>query len=393
MNQLAAAQTKAGSPQSPQYGTLSILSWAHFLNDGAANYLPGILPAILVSMGLSVSLAGVLMGALVLGQGLQPFTGILADRMGGRSLKVIGLACGSIAAGMVAFTSSPVGLAITLIALGVSNSLFHPQTLAAVRHASGDRHATGMSVFMIGGEIGRGVWPLIASLLVTAKGLGSVWVLALPGLLTVPFLWHASPPLPPRAADAAKVQWQQHLKPLSLLVLFSGMRGVLLYAVIAYVPVLWHQRGGSLSGGAAFLTTLMIVGLIGNVGGGFLGDKTSTRRLVTIGMLISVAGMVAFMLATGVWMWILMALVGIGMFATFPLTVLMGQDIVPENRSFGSGMALGLANAVGALGVMALGPVAGHFGVPAVLWSGIVVGALSIPLLWLLPEYRSHAAQ
>lgn len=42
----------------PQYGKLLILSWAHFLNDGAANYLPGILPVILVSMGLSTSFAG-----------------------------------------------------------------------------------------------------------------------------------------------------------------------------------------------------------------------------------------------------------------------------------------------------------------------------------------------
>ena len=102
--------------------------------------------------------------------------------------------------------------------------------------------------------------------------------------------------------------------------------------------------------------------------------------------LIAVFGMVAFMLVDGIWMWILIAIVGIGLFATFPLTILVGQDIVPENRSFGSGMALGLSNAIGALGVMALGPVAGAFGVPAVLWISILIGALSIPLLWLLPE-------
>jgi len=383
MTQAAATENAV---QQPAYGRLSVLSWAHFLNDGAANYLPGILPAILLSMGLSVSLAGVLMGALVVGQGLQPLTGLLSDRIGGRSLTMIGLGGGSIAAGMIAFAPTLGILALCLIVLGTANSLFHPQTLAAVRKSSGDRHGMGMSVFLIGGEIGRGVWPLLAGLLVTAYGLGSVWILGIPGLLTLPFLWRASISLPPRPKGAAKVEWHAHMKPLTVLVLFAGLRGVLLYAVTAYLPVLWNQRGGSLAGGAAFLTTLMIVGLIGNMTGGHLGDKGGRRRVIAIGMLITVFGMIAFMLVDGIWMWILIAIVGIGLFATFPLTILVGQDIVPENRSFGSGMALGLSNAIGALGVMALGPVAGAFGVPAVLWISILIGALSIPLLWLLPE-------
>ena len=370
----------------PAYGRLSVLSWAHFLNDGAANYLPGILPAILMQMGLSVSLAGVLMGALVMGQGLQPLTGLLADRVGGRSFTIAGLGVGSVAAAMVAFTPDLVTLAFALVVLGTANSFFHPQTLAAVRHSSGERHGMGMAVFMIGGEVGRGVWPLAASLLVTAAGLGSIWILGLPGLLTLPFLWRATISLPPRARGAAKVEWHAHMKPLSILVLFSGLRGVLLYAVTAYVPVLWNQRGGSLAGGAAFLTTLMIVGLIGNMTGGHLGDRRGRRRVIAIGMVITILGMIAFMLVDGIWMWILIAIVGIGLFATFPLTILIAQDIVPENRSFGSGMALGLANALGALGVMALGPVAGAWGVPAVLWASIVIGALSMPLLWFLPE-------
>ncbi len=370
----------------PAYGRLSVLSWAHFLNDGAANYLPGILPAILMQMGLSVSLAGVLMGALVIGQGLQPLTGLLADRVGGRSFTILGLGVGSIAAAMVAFTPNLVSLGFVLIVLGTANSFFHPQTLAAVRRSSGDRHGLGMSVFLIGGEIGRGVWPLAASLLVTAAGLGSIWVLGLPGLLTLPFLWRATISLPPRPRGAAKVEWHAHMKPLSILVLFSGLRGVLLYAVTAYVPVLWNQRGGSLVGGAGFLTTLMIVGLIGNLIGGHLGDRGGRRRVIAIGMVITLLGMGAFMLVDGIWMWILIAIVGIGLFATFPLTIVVAQDIVPENRSFGSGMALGLANAIGALGVMALGPVAEAWSVPAVLWVSIVIGALSLPLLWFLPE-------
>jgi MFS transporter, FSR family, fosmidomycin resistance protein len=383
---MAEVTTSHEATGQPEYGKLSVLSWAHFLNDGAANYLPGILPAILMSMGLSVSLAGVLMGVLVVGQGLQPFTGLLADRVGGRSFTVIGLGGGSIAAALVAFTPSLWTLSVALVLLGTANSLFHPQTLAAVRHSSGERHGMGMAVFMIGGEIGRGVWPLAASILVMTSGLESIWVLGIPGLLTLPFLWRASTPLPARRSGAANVQWHAHLKPLSIIVFYSGLRGILLYSVTAYVPVLWNLRGGSLAGGAGFITTMMIVGLVGNTLGGHLGDRKGRRTVIALGTAVAVVGMIAFMMVDGIWMWILIAVVGIGLFATFPLAIVIAQDIVPENRSFGSGMALGLSNAIGALGVMALGPVAGAWGVPAVLWVSILIGALSIPLLWMLPE-------
>lgn len=209
----------------PIYARLSLLGWAHFLNDGAVNYLPGILPAVLVSMGLSVSLAGTLMGALLAGQALQPLTGILADRLGGRSLTLFGLGGSSIAGALIAFVPGPAALIAVLIVLGISNSLFHPQTLAAVRQASGGRQGSAMAVFMTGGEVGRGVWPLAASALVTVGGLGSIWVLGVPGLLTLPVLWAVAPKVPARRQDAPKVRWGEHLRPLSVLVAFSSLRG------------------------------------------------------------------------------------------------------------------------------------------------------------------------
>lgn len=58
------ASTAATSSRSQSYpARLTGMSWAHFLNDGAANYLPGVLPAILISLNLSVALAGTIMAA------------------------------------------------------------------------------------------------------------------------------------------------------------------------------------------------------------------------------------------------------------------------------------------------------------------------------------------
>src|SRR5699024_10655094 len=133
-------------------------AWAHFLNDGASNYLPGVLPAILISLNLSVSYAGVFMAALIVGQGVQPLVGLAADRSGGRASVVVGLRGTALGGAWIGWVPNAWTLVAVLIATGLCNALFHPRALVGVRTISGDRAGTFISIFLIGGEIGRGLW-------------------------------------------------------------------------------------------------------------------------------------------------------------------------------------------------------------------------------------------
>ena len=155
------ALTTTADKARPQPNRLAGMSWAHFLNDGAANYLPGVLPAILISMNLSVALAGTIMAALLMGQALQPLVGLLADRVGGRIMVVAGLAGSSLGGALVGFVSGFWSLLAVLALIGIYNSFFHPQALAGIRQLGGKKPGMAMSAFMVGGEVGRGVWPVI----------------------------------------------------------------------------------------------------------------------------------------------------------------------------------------------------------------------------------------
>ncbi|KXS37805.1 MAG: MFS transporter, FSR family, fosmidomycin resistance protein [Halomonadaceae bacterium T82-2] len=378
--------TTAATPRT-QPGRLTGMSWAHFLNDGAANYLPGVLPAILVSLNLSVALAGTIMAALLMGQALQPLVGLLADRVGGRVMVALGLAGSSLGGALVGFTSDVWALLGVLVLIGVSNSFFHPQALAGVRRLGGDKPGTAMSIFLVGGEVGRGVWPAIASWVVVQWGLEYLWVLALPALLTLPFLLQWAPSLPPRDSDAAPIQWRRHTGPLTRLVAFSTLRSLMIFSVVTFVPLMWTQAGGSLTTGASFITVMLVIGVIGNVGGGHLSDRVGRRPLMLAAMAVSVVMLAAFLLADGLWLWIALGVLGICLFSTLPLSILIAQDILPENRSLGSGMALGLSNGLAALGVMALGPVAAEWGATAPLWVALAGGVVTVPLALGLPEH------
>ncbi|MGH3503125.1 MAG: hypothetical protein ACRDQA_19855 [Nocardioidaceae bacterium] len=57
----------------------------------------------------------------------------------------------------------------------------------------------------------------------------------------------------------------------------------------------------------------------------------------------------------GPWVWVAVAALGVAVFLINAPAVLIGQDLFPDNPSMGSGIALGLANAIGALLVLAVG--------------------------------------
>lgn len=380
---------KADPVDGLQGGRLLGLSWLHFLNDGSANYLPGILPAVLISLHQSVALAGVVMGALLIGQALQLPCGWLADRFGGRMFIIWGMVGVNVAASVIGVAGSLFTLIPALVIIGFCSALFHPQALSAARRLSGRRAGMGMSVFMIGGEVGRGVWPLLASILVVTWGRQSLVFLAIPAIISAALLWRSLPVQPPKPkASSGPIAWRGRMPALSVLVGFQTMRALAIFGASTFLPILWHMRGRSLTDGAMLITVLLVVGVIGNFIGGHLADKID-RHLILRGSSCAAAFLLAlFLVISGPLQWVVLGLLGVFMFATQPTGVLIGQEIFPEHRSLGSGIALGFANGMAALGVVALGLLVGYLTAYGVLW--VLVGAFGIAFLLSFSPFLYH---
>lgn len=388
MKTLAASATEAHMAQERDHAKprLAALLWGHFLNDGVTNYLPGVLPAILHNLHANVSLAGSIMAALLMGQAVQPASGWLADRVGGRLLIFGGLCITAAGGALIAFVPSYWSLIAVLTIIGLASSLFHPQALATVRQLGFGRQGLAMSVFLVGGELGRGVWPLLAGVVVVSFGIRSLWLLAVPAALSLPVLVHWVPrQIPGRSKDSA-VRSTAQLGRLVPVIAFSAIRATLLFSLVTFVPLIWEERGGSLVSGASLISVLLVAGIVGNLGGGHLADRFG-RRPVAIGAGILSALLLALVLrAGGDWLWIALGALGMAASATLPLTVLMGQDALPENRSLGSGLALGFSNGLGALAVMVLGLVGAHRSTETVLWINVWLTLAAVALAPLLPE-------
>ncbi len=346
---------------------LGALTWAHFLNDGYVNYLPGVLPAVLASFGIPLALVGSLVLTLQLAQFLQPVMGWLADRAGGRLFITAGLAMSTLGASLVGAAPGYAALLGLLLLASLGSTTFHPQAMSAARSLARRSHGLTMAVFLVGGELGRGVWPTVAGALVTWLGIRALGWLALPGILTVLLLPRAIPRLSPRPAAAVRIRARDR-GAVAALVAFVTLRNMLALGVVTFVPLIWHARGGSLIGGASLVTVMLVVGIAGNLSGGSMAESVGRRSVLVGSTVLSALLLFAFLLAHGAWLWITLGLMGVAVFAASPVTVLIGQDLFPDSRSLGSGVALGVGTSLGALGVFGLGFVAASHGLEAPLW-------------------------
>ncbi len=345
----------SGTFRSGGWGPLATLSWSHLLNDGASNYLPGVLPAVLTSVGEPVQMAGGLMAVLVAGQTLQPVAGWVSDRLGGKAMVSAGLALTSIGGGLLGVVNSTALLIVVLALIGAGGAFFHPQALAGVRKMLAGRHGLITSVFLVGGEIGRGVWPTVAGFIVATLGLGGLWILAVPGLVTLPLLYHHTPRLDPKPHSGEPIAWRAQRRPLALLVAYRSIQALVAYAMATFIPIRWHLRGGSLVAGASIITTMITVGIIGNLLGGHLVDRIG-RRPVMVASAVAIAVLIVpVTYVGGAWLWISAGGLGIALFLATTATILIGQDIFPGNASMGSGIALGFTNGIGALALFIVG--------------------------------------
>jgi FSR family fosmidomycin resistance protein-like MFS transporter len=267
-----------------------------------------------------------------------------------------------------------------LLLVGIGNTAFHPQALSLTRRLVSNRQGLGTSVFLVGGEIGRSLGPLAAGFVVSRLGLSWIWLVSIPYLLTVPALLRVVPHQPHR------VQWKDHWRPAGALLLFSTVRSATIYEVVTLAPIRWHQTGGSLVAGAGLVTTFIGVGIFGNLVGGAVNDRVGRRTVLVVTTVVAVIALVGFITLGGAWIWTVLGLMGIALFGSGASTMLIGQQIFRENPALGSGVALGLANGLGAIGVIPLTWMAAHFQDAAAVWILVALTVVTAPTIGMMPE-------
>lgn len=404
----------------PRKARFWAVSLGHLVNDMFMS-MRGVLLAFINSflwpmtgreIGLAISLVE-LTGAIS-----QPFFGWLADKTGGRLVGSLG----------ILWTVGFMSLAIVIASAGGSYWLFVlPMALAGLGsgafHPVGAMHSTGSEPsraasnaawFFLLGQLGLGIGPALAGLILTqththtgdllgqpfpAAGFRfietgtAVPVIAL-AVLVFPAAFFMGRMLPTSgrhisAAKSAAPAEPFHIPVLPFIMLIAAvaLRGVSQISIVSFMPTILQSKGWSPADYGLLVSSFWIASGFAGVLLGNLGDRFDSRRLIALSLLISAPCVYLITETNGAAIFLLAFIIG-AMGGSHSLIVVLAQGLLPGRQGLASGIILGLIFATGALGNLLVGDLIDRFGASSAFHITAVITILGAGLWLFLPKAK-----
>ena len=375
------------------------IAGAHALHDTYSGFLPPLLPKFIELLSLTKTEAGLLSVFMQAPSLFQPVIGHLADQVNLRWIVVLAPAVTMSLMSWLSVAPTYLTLAVILTLVGVSSAGMHAVGPVMAGRLSGRNLGRGMAFWMVGGELGRTLGPIVVVSALGVLGLrGMPWLMAF-GLAASLALWwllrdvtgrpqadHGGAPLPWR--DAV-----MHMRGILLpLVGIIAARAFATVAVTTFLPTYLTDAGASLWFAGASLSVLEAAGVVGALTGGSLSDRLGRRTVLAISMAVTPLFLFAFLAVGGLWQLPLLLLLGFTLLSTQPAIMAMVQETYAENRSLANGLYMAINFIVRSVIVVIVGVLGDAFGLRAAFVAAGLVMLVGIPVLRWLPA-GAKAAQ
>ena len=285
-------------------------------------------------------------------------------------------------------------MAFLLLIAGVSSAALHSVGPVLAGTLSGDRLGRGMSFWMVGGEMGRTLGPLIV---VTALGYltleGLPWLM-LGGVFVSLFLYTQLKDIStqPRS-NGATLPWRMALKKMApiMLPLFMIMitRSLMMASLTTYLPTFLTKEGSSLWVAGASLSILEAAGVVGAFLAGSLSDRLGRRTMLVIAFITAPILMFLFLQVKGVFQVPVLILLGFFAISITPVIMAIVQENFPENRSFANGVYMAINFVIMSLAILLVGKVAEFNYTAGNLSSSAALAFIGLPFIHWLPKSKS----
>lgn len=345
--------------RAPVTGRILCISLAHLLNDCYMNYIPTLLP-FMVAAGMSVTRGAFLVSAFTITSSmLQPVSGYLVDRKNQGWLVYAGTLWMAVLLGSVGILQDYFLLVATVTLAGLGTAAFHPQASAMVTALSGARKGFFQAFFITFGNFGWALTPLVVVPFVQGHGLDSTPLLVLPGIFAAVLLRFTAPKMSTRPAKSPSPPLMPVLrtagKELGKIVLVVAIRSITSFSLIAFLQLYLQQKSIPLIHGSRLLSLMLFTGALGGLAGGWLSDLFGRKPVIAGSLFLASPLLYLFLQADGPLSYFLLALAGAAIPASFSVTVVVAQEIIPRNAAMAAGLMLGFGLGLGGLGVGLVG--------------------------------------
>lgn len=376
---------------------IALILLSHAVVDSCQNILPVVLPLLQTRFGLSYSQIGLAAAVLMISSSMiQPIFGWISDRWHTQWFLPAGIVWTAVLMGMLGLVPSYWVLVLVLALTGVGTAAFHPVASMAAAHASGAQRGLGMSFFAAGGNLGFALGPILATWLLAGFSLKGTALLTIPGcLMAAAIHWYRREIEVPltdrgrrRTQESAPIPWGR-LTTLCALITFRswGYSGL-----IIFIPLFLLDQGVAFALTGRALFVLLFFGALGGLLGGHLSDRVGRQQVIAASLLVFPFLMVPALALVGSSRWLFLALAGMNLLASFSVTVVFAQELLPQHLGLASGLTLGLAFGTGGLGVAMSGLMADLLGLRASVWILVLLPGVAGLLALRLRSPRPHVA-
>ncbi len=369
-----------------QHRLIASLSLGHLVTDINQGALSALLPFLISEYHLSYTAAAfIIFASNIASSVVQPVFGHLADRLSTPWLMPAGIVLAGLGLAGTGLVADYSGVLVSVMVSGIGIAAFHPQGAQFVNRVAGEKKATAMSIFGVGGTLGFATGPILVTAALLHWGLKGSAILVIPtGIMAGILAWELSTATVGRAglesgqALVSTGKSRDAWGPFARLTAAVVTRSILFYGFNTFVPLYWiHVLHRSRASGALALTVFALASVIGNLLGGRLADRFGHTRIAAGGFcaliplipaLVEVTSEPAALAVLG--------LVGVALWTPYSPLVILGQKYLPNHIGLSSGVTLGLAVTIGGVATPLLGQVADHYG----LWVTLAVMGL-VPIL------------
>lgn len=378
-----------------QSGGVILVSSAHAVNDTYSGFLPALLPVLIEKFLLTNTAAGLLSIVMQIPSIIQPFIGFLADKRNLRLLVIFAPAITGAAMSLLGIAPAYGYLIFMLILAGISSSLLHAVGPVMAGKLSADQLGKGMSIWMVGGEIGRTLGPLIV---VTALGYlsmkGLPWLM-FGGVLITIFLSIKLRSITTKEKSHIHgshlmdivFRMKNIMLPLAL-ILFT--RSLMVASISIFLPTLLMTEGSNLWMAGASLTILQAAGVLGAFFAGSLSDVMGRRRILVISHIATPIFMFLLIHFKGYWQIPFLILTGFFGISVTPVIMAVVLENFPQNRSLANGVYMTISFLLQAIGVLLTGLFGDLFDLRLTFMISAGLIPLGLPFISMLPKSIKH---
>lgn len=379
---------------------IGALAVGHLASDFCQGCVPALLPFLIRDRGYSYAAAGGLFLIASLGSSLiQPVLGHHADQIASGWLMPAGALLGGVGIALAGVLESYWACAAGLLVGGVGVAAFHPEGARFASYVSGDRRATGMSLFSVGGNAGFALGPIAVTACVGIGGLGTtpfLFLIPLTAALVLttqmPYLERFRPALVARhERGGADDDWSS----FSLAAGVSVARTGAAFGLQAFIPSYFlAELSSSAEVGEAVVSAMLVAGAVGTLVGGRSADRRGDRVTMVWSLALFALLCAALPVVPLAGVVVLIVACGLVMDASYSPTVVLAQGFLARRVGLASGITLGLSVGAGALCVWLLGLLADAAGLRAALVAitGLAVCAWALALALPREAVRPRSA-